>query len=404
MKRLMLLLLLLPCIAKAQVQPAPYLPVQYLDNNGRPLAGGCLFTAAAGTNTPLATFKDYLGTILNSNPVILDSAGRAYIFLSSSSYRFTLKTAGGTNCSSGVQLWTVDGVNPSANSILASNNVWTGTNTWQAASVFNGTVNFTSGFTSSGPANLNGGGAMLGSWTGSPTFTGTPNFSGGFMATTGTFSGQITSTVAPGTPPFVVASQTEVTNLNANYLEGCDWPSPCPLGAVAPSSIDGTTINAHTAFAINGSTPQTDIVGTDTTLLSAGTVTGLGKTLCVDAQGGAGTGGCITANLTQIESMSYCASGCDVTGTPCTTGNNSYDDCTDTLTWPQPFVDTDYTVTCNGEGPVDPAHGPGTFGRVVLNGISTKTNTTVTVITSTQGSVPVSWTRINCQGIHNALE
>lgn len=36
-------------------------------------------------------------------------------------------------------------------------------------------------------------------------------------------SGQITSTLATGTAPFVIASTTKVTNLNADLLDGADW-------------------------------------------------------------------------------------------------------------------------------------------------------------------------------------
>ena len=43
---------------------------------------------------------------------------------------------------------------------------------------------------------------------------------GGLTGTTGSFSGQITSTVATGTAPLVIASTTLVSNLNAQYLNG----------------------------------------------------------------------------------------------------------------------------------------------------------------------------------------
>jgi hypothetical protein len=43
---------------------------------------------------------------------------------------------------------------------------------------------------------------------------------GGLSGTTGSFSGQITSTVATGTAPFVVTSTTQVNNLNAQLLGG----------------------------------------------------------------------------------------------------------------------------------------------------------------------------------------
>jgi len=49
---------------------------QLFDNNGNPLAGGKIFTYAAGTTTNVATYTSSAGTIAHSNPIILDGAGR----------------------------------------------------------------------------------------------------------------------------------------------------------------------------------------------------------------------------------------------------------------------------------------------------------------------------------------
>ena len=49
---------------------------QFLDNNGNPLAGGLLYTYAAGTTTPQATYTTAAGNVANANPIVLDSAGR----------------------------------------------------------------------------------------------------------------------------------------------------------------------------------------------------------------------------------------------------------------------------------------------------------------------------------------
>ena len=61
----------------------------FTDNDGEPLAGGKLYTYAAGTNTPKATYTTAAGDIELSNPVVLDAYGRATIFLSGA-YKFTL--------------------------------------------------------------------------------------------------------------------------------------------------------------------------------------------------------------------------------------------------------------------------------------------------------------------------
>lgn len=49
---------------------------QLFDNNGNPLAGGKIFTYAAGTTTNVATYTSSNGSIAHSNPIILDGAGR----------------------------------------------------------------------------------------------------------------------------------------------------------------------------------------------------------------------------------------------------------------------------------------------------------------------------------------
>lgn len=64
-------------------------------------------------------------------------------------------------------------------------------------------------------------------------------------AITGSFSGQLTSTVSTGSSPFVVASTTQVNNLNAALLGGATFASPTSIGSGTPSSIVGTTFNSN---------------------------------------------------------------------------------------------------------------------------------------------------------------
>lgn len=68
----------------------PNVPPQFFDNNGDPAAGYQLFTYEAGTTTKLATYSDVDLSTPNANPIVLDSAGRATIFLSATSYKFVL--------------------------------------------------------------------------------------------------------------------------------------------------------------------------------------------------------------------------------------------------------------------------------------------------------------------------
>lgn len=60
---------------------------QFEDRNGKPLVGGKVFTYEANTTTPKLTYADPEGNAPNTNPVILDQAGRAKIYADSGAYR-----------------------------------------------------------------------------------------------------------------------------------------------------------------------------------------------------------------------------------------------------------------------------------------------------------------------------
>jgi hypothetical protein len=69
---------------------------QFFDDNGNPLTGGKVFTYAAGTTTPLATYTTSAGTVANTNPIILDAAGRTpnEIWLTAGTlYKFIVQTS-----------------------------------------------------------------------------------------------------------------------------------------------------------------------------------------------------------------------------------------------------------------------------------------------------------------------
>lgn len=60
------------------VNLSPYggVGAQFLDNSGNVLTGGKIFTYAAGTTTPQASYINSTGAIPHSNPIILDASGR----------------------------------------------------------------------------------------------------------------------------------------------------------------------------------------------------------------------------------------------------------------------------------------------------------------------------------------
>ena len=74
----------------------------------------------------------------------------------------------------------------------------------------------------------------------------TPN-TGAF--TTISATGAITSTLATGSAPFVVASTTNVANLNASSLNGATFAAPGAIGGGTAAAITGTTINGTTITA-----------------------------------------------------------------------------------------------------------------------------------------------------------
>lgn len=49
---------------------------QFFDDNGVPLAGGLLYTYAAGTTSPSPSYIESTGTTLHTNPIVLDAGGR----------------------------------------------------------------------------------------------------------------------------------------------------------------------------------------------------------------------------------------------------------------------------------------------------------------------------------------
>ena len=99
---------------------------QFFDRNGAPLSGGLLYTYNAGTTTPVSTYTSRSGAAYNTNPIVLDSAGRtpAEIWLEGGVlYKFVLKD------STFVQIGSYDNI-PAVNDPTTTNNLITvaGTN------------------------------------------------------------------------------------------------------------------------------------------------------------------------------------------------------------------------------------------------------------------------------------
>ena len=63
------------------VTPIPFVKARFFDRCGKPLTGGQIYTYEANTTTPKVTYKDPYGLTPNTNPIILDAAGEADIYL-----------------------------------------------------------------------------------------------------------------------------------------------------------------------------------------------------------------------------------------------------------------------------------------------------------------------------------
>ena len=102
-------LALLCALAGAQTTTPTARPHQnFVDNAGNPCALCTLGTFAAGTTTPQPTWSDASRGAQNQNPIILDIAGGANIWVDPTlAYKFVLKDALGST------IWTVDNVKSS---------------------------------------------------------------------------------------------------------------------------------------------------------------------------------------------------------------------------------------------------------------------------------------------------
>jgi hypothetical protein len=116
-------------------------------STGSPLAGGKLYTYAAGTTTAQATYSDSALTTPNANPIILDANGEAVIYCGALSYKFVLQKSDSS------AVWAVDNYGPNLASNQSSTPEWiayTGTTAFVNTTTFqvtgaDATATFTAG-------------------------------------------------------------------------------------------------------------------------------------------------------------------------------------------------------------------------------------------------------------------
>ena len=152
---------------------------------------------------------------------------------------------------------------------------------------------------------------------------------GNAYLTTGSLTGQLTSTLASGTAPFVIASTTKVANLNADLLDGNDWAAPAAIGTGTAAAGTFTNLTANTSLtaataAISAGTINNSVIGGTT----ANAITGTIVTATTGFVGG--LTGNVTGNTTGTHTgaVTGAVTG-DVTGNvTASTGTSSFNDVT----------------------------------------------------------------------------
>ncbi len=94
----------------AQGTRSPFIKLQFLTDSGVVAASHKLFVYSAGTTTKVTTYTDVDLSSANTNPIVLDSAGRCDIYLPvPGSYKYVLTTSGDSDPPVS-PIWTQDNI------------------------------------------------------------------------------------------------------------------------------------------------------------------------------------------------------------------------------------------------------------------------------------------------------
>lgn len=258
--------------AQVPVVPATIPRITFENASGTACAGCKLSTFSAGTTTPLATYTDSTGTSVNTNPITLDAAGGADIWVGRNSYKFILKDAAGNT------IWTVDQVNAAtlfpcgpANSVQISNSAVTGLNC--DANIFIDPINHTLnvGILSLNHVTIGALGTPT-SWTLDTTTPATACASMGCSTTTGTVTivsvvtaNGVSGTVAnPTSTPAISLSLSDITPTSVAIAAGTAMNGNQGNGTLVQHSTGTTTTNNLAKFDVNGNVVDSGVPATST--------------------------------------------------------------------------------------------------------------------------------------------
>jgi hypothetical protein len=272
----------------------PVAKMQFIDAAGVPLAGGLLYTYAAGTTDLQATYTDSTGATPNTNPIVMDSRGEANVWLGSATYKFKLCDADNN------ELWTVDNISAPTASL---------------SPVLSGNVTIDSD--SSGPAlkiTQTGTGPVL----------------------------RVQDSIDPDATPFIIDAYGSVgigTQSPAASLDVSDGEIQLTSGGIARTVISADASNStFSASSARGMILKTN--GTNRiTISDTGATTLTGATTF---SGGISGNTTVTGTLTSTGALTVSAGGASITGNSTVTGTLN---ATSTLT-----AQNGLTVSAGGAG------------------------------------------------------
>jgi len=215
-------------------------PHQYfLNASGLPCAGCSLYSYAAGTTTPQPTYTDASGLTQNNNPVVMDAAGGAQIWVGSSSYKFALLDTDGTT------LWTVDQVTNDTIQLLTGSGTTGNLVLWTGNTILG-----------NAPVTYSGG---IFTFSASTTFANPITFANGYTISASTpLAVKNVATLAAGTVTITNAAACVPGSTCIYRLTNCGVNASTAIGTLAIG-----TVVAGTSFVINSESATATVVTGD---------------------------------------------------------------------------------------------------------------------------------------------